>query len=189
MNQVLVASTGDWVAASFTGSVLPTFDYDVIIPNGVTITLTAPTAMQCRSLTFQGTGALVAPLASNGSTIRERYGIYYMGTGGISGGVGATPAAATATVAGGAVTAVTVTAAGTDYAEVPEVVAVGGGGSGAVFQVVLSGTTIGSVNVVEGGTGYTSDPTLYFIGGNATLQVLPSAKRMEMTTVGTYNVD
>ncbi len=83
------------------------------------------------------------------------------------------------TISGGAITAVTVAAAGSSYtysAQKPVVVsAVDTVGSGATFTAVLSGTgTISSVTVTAGGSGYTGGTTLQITGDHVT--VYPAQK-------------
>jgi HK97 family phage major capsid protein len=74
----------------------------------------------------------------------------------------ATGAAATATVAAGKVTAVTVTNGGNTYTTAPTVTFVGGGGSGATGTAVLTGGVVTGVTVVAQGTGYTTPPFVAF---------------------------
>ena len=69
-------------------------------------------------------------------------------------------ATATATVDDGAVTAVTVSAGGSDYTVAPVVSLSGGGGSGATAVAVVSDGAVTAINVVSAGTGYTSAPTV-----------------------------
>jgi hypothetical protein len=65
-----------------------------------------------------------------------------------------------ATVNSGVITAVDVVSAG-KYSKVPSVSAIGGGGTGASFQVKLNRDGgISSVSVINGGSGYTSPPAL-----------------------------
>lgn len=68
-------------------------------------------------------------------------------------------ATATATVAAGAVNAITVTAGGSGYSTVPAVT-FGGPGSGATAVAVLTGGVVTAVNISAGGTGYTTAPTV-----------------------------
>ena len=77
---------------------------------------------------------------------------------------GSTGATATASISGGTVTAVNITAGGTLYQSAPLVAFSGGGGSSAVATAVLSGGVVTSVIITNGGTGYTSAPTVK-IGG------------------------
>ncbi|RFM30024.1 hypothetical protein [Deminuibacter soli] len=77
------------------------------------------------------------------------------------GGSGAT---ATATVATGAVTAISVTAGGSGYTTAPTVVITGGGGTGATATATVSGGVVTAITVSAGGTGYTSAPTITFSG-------------------------
>jgi choline dehydrogenase-like flavoprotein len=73
--------------------------------------------------------------------------------------VGAT-ATATATIAGGAVTGITINNAGSGYTVAPVVTISGGGGTGAIFTANLTGGTISSFTQTAPGTGYTSVPTV-----------------------------
>lgn len=77
---------------------------------------------------------------------------------------GSTGATAAATVSGGAVTVVNVTAGGTLYQSVPLVAFSGGGGSGAAATAVVTNGVVTAVNITSGGSGYTSAPTVT-IGG------------------------
>ena len=65
----------------------------------------------------------------------------------------------------GAVTGVTVTAAGGGYTSVPAVGFSGGGGSGAAATASLVPTSVATVTVGVGGTGYTTAPAVSFTGG------------------------
>jgi len=68
--------------------------------------------------------------------------------------LGAT-ATATATVAGGAVTAIAVTAGGSGYAAVPAVT-IAGDGAGATATATLTGNAVTAITVTAGGAGYTA---------------------------------
>lgn len=74
----------------------------------------------------------------------------------LSGGSGATFTVGLTT---GAVSIVTVTAAGTGYDSHTKIGFIGGNGAGATASINLTGTTIASVTVTAGGGGYTSAPT------------------------------
>ncbi len=77
---------------------------------------------------------------------------------------GLTPATATATVAGGSVTGITVTGGGAGYPFTPAVIISGGGGKRARAEVDadgMSGGAITTINVIDGGAGYTSAPTVH----------------------------
>lgn len=80
------------------------------------------------------------------------------------GGVVGSGATATATVAGGAVTGVTVTAPGTLYLHRPTVLLSGGGGRGALVRSTVAGGAVTGFTVENGGAGYTSAPTVLIIG-------------------------
>jgi YHYH protein len=77
---------------------------------------------------------------------------------------GSTGAAGVATISGGAVTLVTVSAGGSLYQSPPAVTFTGGGGSGASATAVVSGGVVAGVTMVSGGLGYTSAPAVT-IGG------------------------
>lgn len=79
-----------------------------------------------------------------------------------------TDATATATVASGAVTAVTVTNIGSDYTSAPTVVFTGGGGTGATAVANMVGGSVVSVTIISGGTGYATAPAVSFSGGRGT---------------------
>lgn len=74
-------------------------------------------------------------------------------------------AKATAQIAAGVVTSVTIGSGGGAYANPPTVVFSGGGGTGAAGMAVLQGGSVVSVTVTSGGSGYTSAPTVLFTGG------------------------
>jgi len=67
-------------------------------------------------------------------------------------------ATATATVSGGAVTAIAVTDGGAGYVHAPVVILDGGGGAGATATALLAGDAVSQINVMAGGSGYTSPP-------------------------------
>lgn len=69
-------------------------------------------------------------------------------------------ATATAARTSGAVSAVTVTAGGSNYNYPPTVTFTGGGGTGATATAVLTGGVVTAITVTAGGSGYTSDPTV-----------------------------
>lgn len=71
-------------------------------------------------------------------------------------------AAATATVAGGAVTAYAVTSGGSFYANVPAVTLTGGGGVGATATATVVNGVVTAVVPGAPGTGYTSAPAVAF---------------------------
>ncbi len=78
-------------------------------------------------------------------------------------------AAATATVAGGTVSNITLTSAGMGYTSAPTVVLSGGGGSGAAATASVDPTKgfVTSVTLTSGGSGYTSAPMISFSGGGS----------------------
>ena len=98
---------------------------------------------------------------------------------------GSTGAAAAATVSGGAVTVVSVTAGGTLYQSVPLVTFSGGGGSGAAATAVLNNGIVTAVNITSGGSGYTSTPTVK-IGG---IRRMISGYQLRDGTNGSLNLD
>lgn len=69
-------------------------------------------------------------------------------------------AKATATIAAGAVNAVSVTNPGYGYTEAPTVTFAGGAGTGAAASATISNGVVVSITVTAGGTGYTSAPTV-----------------------------
>lgn len=78
-------------------------------------------------------------------------------------------ATATATVSGGAVTGITITAAGRNYAQAPVVTIVGGGGSGATATATIDATgSVTSISVTAGGSGYTSAPSVLITSDRTT---------------------
>ena len=76
-------------------------------------------------------------------------------------GAGAT---ATATVAAGALTLVTVGLAGANYISAPSVTFTGGGGSGATATSTIVDGKVTKINILTPGTGYTSAPTVVISG-------------------------
>lgn len=69
-------------------------------------------------------------------------------------------ATATATISGGFLTIVTVTDMGLGYISAPNVVPVGGGGSGAILTAQVDGGMVTNIVVNNPGFGYTSWPTI-----------------------------
>lgn len=80
-------------------------------------------------------------------------------------GGGGTGAAATATVASGVVSALTLTNGGSGYTSAPLVSLDGGGSFGATARAILTPTTVASATVTAGGSGFTSAPTVTVSGG------------------------
>lgn len=184
MYQPLVATTGDWVAASF-GGTLPSPANDVVIPSGVTITLTVPTNMAVKSLS--GAGSLVVPAGAVGSTLACSDAIRLAS---IS-GTGGTVATATAALTNGALS-ISAFTGGTLYANPPKAYAVGGtlvqNGYPAVLDVQVSGGAVTAVNVVSPGeyTAGSATPTIVFVGGNEALKIA-GAPFPEMNSAGNYS--
>jgi hypothetical protein len=79
---------------------------------------------------------------------------------------------ATATVAGGAVTAVTVVGGGSIYTSAPTITFSGGGGTGAAATATVSSGAVTAIGSITGGTGYTSAPTVSIDGVDASVQTL-----------------
>ena len=71
-----------------------------------------------------------------------------------------TTASATAAVAGGAVTGVTVSSGGARYLSAPTVTISGGGGTGATATATISGGVVSGITINAGGSGYTSAPAV-----------------------------
>lgn len=86
---------------------------------------------------------------------------YTAATVAFSGG-GGTGATATATVSGGAVTAITITGAGTGYTSRPTIT-ISGDGTGATGSA--TDLAVVSVTKTHGGWGYEAVPNVYFLGG------------------------
>jgi len=79
----------------------------------------------------------------------------------IQGASSGTRATATASIGGGAITAVNIVNAGSNYAANPTVRIVGGGGVADLRARVLNGEDgVSTVDIVDGGSGFTSVPTL-----------------------------
>ncbi|MBV8326318.1 hypothetical protein [Chryseobacterium sp.] len=82
-----------------------------------------------------------------------------------------TPATATASVSGGAVTGVTITNGGNGYTTAPTVNFYGGGsvingGSKARATATLTNGVVTGITINNGGSGYTSSPAIILSGGN-----------------------
>ena len=87
-----------------------------------------------------------------------------------------TGATASATVAAGAVTGVSITTAGTGYTVAPKVTLSGGGGTGANVTATVSGGAVTGFSVVNGGTGYTTAPTVTIQTLDETVLVYPTGR-------------
>lgn len=81
----------------------------------------------------------------------------------VAGGYGAY---ATATITGGAITAVTLSNGGSGYTSNPSVIVTGGGGSGAVITATATAGAVTSFGISNGGSGFTSTPTLTVMTAN-----------------------
>jgi hypothetical protein len=79
---------------------------------------------------------------------------------------GFTNASATATVTAGAVTAINISYAGTNYGSAPTV-NITGVGSGATAEAIIADGLVTGVNITDPGTGYTAPPTISITGGAA----------------------
>ena len=77
------------------------------------------------------------------------------------------PAAATATVTNGGVTAITIISGGANYTSAPTISITGGGGTGAAATASISGGAVTAITITAGGTGYTSAPTISIPSGSA----------------------
>ncbi|REC48498.1 hypothetical protein [Chryseobacterium pennipullorum] len=82
-----------------------------------------------------------------------------------------TPASATATVSGGAITGVSITNGGSGYTTVPTVNFYGGGsvisgGTKAQATAVITNGVVTGITVTNGGAGYTNAPSVIISGGN-----------------------
>lgn len=71
-------------------------------------------------------------------------------------------AVATATVASGSVTGLSMSNTGAFYTQPPTITFAGGGGSGAAATVTVLNGVLQQVTITNGGTGYTSAPTVTF---------------------------
>jgi len=101
-------------------------------------------------------------------------------------------ARATASVAGGAVTAITVTAPGTRYSQAtpPHVTIVGGGAvtaRAAAEAIIDADGHLSGVTIVDGGAGYTSAPTIS-ITSDANLALDVFVHDRDVGATGTYDV-
>jgi hypothetical protein len=91
---------------------------------------------------------------------------------------------ATATVAAGAVTTLTLVAAGSGYTAAPRVVLYGGGGTGATATAAVTAGAITGFTVTAGGSGYTTAPEVWIAPlASQTIQDLA-----RMTVVPPYQV-
>ena len=100
---------------------------------------------------------------------------------------GGTQAVLTAVLSGGAITAIAVSGAGSNYTSAPNVVISSpAGGSGATFTVVMSGVspnmTVSSITVDTGGSGYKGTVTASLSGGGG------SGASLGTVSVGTSSI-
>lgn len=84
-----------------------------------------------------------------------------------------TPALASATIAAGSISAVTLVDGGSGYTEAPSILIEGGGGYGATAVATYS-AVIDSIALASG-AGYTSTPSISFIGGNPEVGAVATA--------------
>ena len=70
---------------------------------------------------------------------------------------------------GSTIASVTLTNPGSGYTSVPSITLLGGGGSGATFNVNVANGTISVFSVSSGGSNYTSTPAIAFTGGGNTV--------------------
>jgi len=70
-------------------------------------------------------------------------------------------ATATAKVADGVVTAITLTDGGAGYSRAPSVTLIGGGGTGAKATALLTSGAVSEIYVVAGGSGFTDSPIVF----------------------------
>ena len=82
-----------------------------------------------------------------------------------------TPATATATIGGGAVTELTLGVGGTSYTTAPTIVLSGGGGSSATAICTISGGAVNGFTVTAGGSGYSTSPTVVFSAGGTAYEI------------------
>ena len=103
---------------------------------------------------------------------------------------GGTQAVITATLSGGAITAVAVSNGGSGYTTAPTVTITStGGGSGATFTVELDGDAVDTITVTAGGSGYKGTVTATLSGGDGTLAaagaVTVGSSSISALTIGT----
>ena len=80
-------------------------------------------------------------------------------------GGGGSGAAATATVANGAVTGITITNPGTGYTGAPTVTITAGGGSGATATATVANGLVTGITITNAGSGYNNAPTVTITAG------------------------
>lgn len=115
-----------------------------------------PLPFSGRGFDFSGYNAGSTPAAGLGVEVPASVAADIWGS-----GSGAT---ATAAVASGAVSGLTLTAGGTNYgAGAPRVVFTGGGGTGATATAAVANGVITGLTLTAGGTGYTSAPTVTIV--------------------------
>lgn len=100
-----------------------------------------------------------------------------------------TPATATATISGGAITGITVTNGGSGYTTPPTVNfyaggAVISGGSKAIATATISNGQVTGITINNGGSGYTTVPTVVISGGNKGI-LFPSLTISNLTNTTT----
>ena len=155
---------------------------DAAVPKPKTVQAKDPAAMAAMHVTSADRKAAAARAAKERATVagtKTPVGALAVAPGGIPDLFGTTPnyatsqlpasvgifgdgtgANATATVsAGGVITAIAVTAGGSDYtAPATSVEIIGGGGNGAAATAVVANGVITAINVTNGGSGYKSAP-------------------------------
>lgn len=169
---------GQWTKAVATGDLVGQIDGQTMIVDGTIITQ----KLGANSVTADKVGAnQVITLSANvGVGVINNQHISTLSAGKISAGdiqtvnigyagrifhpsaydlVG-TACTATATVAGGKLTAVAVTAGGSGYASAPAVTISGGGGTGAAASAVVVDGVVTAIVVTDPGSGYTTTPTV-----------------------------
>jgi hypothetical protein len=170
--------SGSWTAAISTGDLVGTIDGSTFIVDGTIIAQ----KLAANSVTADkvGSNQIITRAANIGGSVINSSHIANLEAGKITAGdiqtvnlgvagrlfspsafdATGTQATGTATVEGGAVTAITVTSGGSGYNSAPTVSLSGGGGSGAYAVANVVGGAVVSVTVVSPGSGYTSAPTV-----------------------------
>jgi len=150
------ATTGNIDPRQYNKSIVPEAFMDTMLVNGAAYPYlnVTPSAYRFRILN-----------ASNDRNLN--LSLFLDSTGGGSGAI------ATATTAGGVVTAITPTALGSGYASAPGVHITGGGGFGATATTSLTAGGVVSYTVTNGGRGYTSAPAVT-VGSKTEVKMVPA---------------